>query len=182
MTQIANEAALVECLDKLFDVAYADAMSLITIAEDRSFLEDQRGPRLGYMGSVDTELAKKEDRKVKRMKCTEYLRSKEDRKRENSTIVANEELTSEEELTKMEDDEFESSFEPRCLLRSTKWRPVPVVTTELSAAFDRANVSNYSAAFLLAETTRSLGHDISSLAVNPESIRVARLKFRSFVK
>jgi len=45
-------------------------------------------------------------------------------------------------------------------------------------SLDRANVSNRNATFLLAETARSLGHNISSLAVNAESIRTARIKFR----
>lgn len=64
-TQIANENASVGDLEKLFDVAHAEAMSLITIAEDKAFLEDQRGPRIGYMANVDTALARKENRKVK---------------------------------------------------------------------------------------------------------------------
>lgn len=181
-TQIANENTFVEDVEKLFDVAHADAMSMITIAEDRFFLEDQRGPRIGYMGSEDTALARKEDRKVKRLKREHYLRSKEEeRKREQSehlTVEADEELSSEEELTTVLDDEVESNFEPCCSSTSTKRRPVPIVTTELSAALDRANVSNRSATFILAETARSLGHDISTYSVNPESIRTARLQFR----
>ena len=55
---------------------------------------------------------------------------------------------------------------------------MPIVTADLSAAMDRTNVSNRCATFLLAETAKSLGHDISSIAVNPESIRTARLQFR----
>ena len=41
-TQIANETTLIGDLEKLFDVAHADAMSMITIAEDRFLLDDQR--------------------------------------------------------------------------------------------------------------------------------------------
>ena len=40
-------------------------MSMIIVAEDRFFLEDQRGPRIGYMGSVDRTFARTEERKVK---------------------------------------------------------------------------------------------------------------------
>lgn len=46
-TQKANEFALTEEIDKLFDVAHASAMTMITTAEDRAFLEDKRGPRIG---------------------------------------------------------------------------------------------------------------------------------------
>ena len=86
-------------------------------------------------------------------------------------------MTSEEELTSMA-AEVESNLEQRCSPRITKRGSVPIVTRELSAALDRANVSNHTATFILAETARSLGHGISSFTVNPESIRKARLKFR----
>jgi len=63
-------------VQKLFDVALADAISMITIAEYRFFLDDHYRPCIGYMGSVDKALAKTDARKVKRLKREEYLRSK----------------------------------------------------------------------------------------------------------
>jgi len=60
-------------------------MSMIIVAKDRFFLEDQHRPRIGYMGraSVDRTFARTEERNVKRLKREEYLRSKEEhRKRE----------------------------------------------------------------------------------------------------
>ncbi|KAG0711005.1 hypothetical protein GWK47_021650 [Chionoecetes opilio] len=46
-----NRANFVACLKNLFDVAHRDAMSKITIKEDRDFLEAQRKPgRQGKMG------------------------------------------------------------------------------------------------------------------------------------
>src|SRR6218665_3344565 len=91
-------------------------MSMIIVAEDRFFLEDQRGPRIGYMGSMDRTFARTEERKVKRLKHEEYLRSKEEhtcRKREND------QLASEEEITNMaaEDD---YNLEPLCAPKNTK--------------------------------------------------------------
>ena len=71
-----------------------------------------------------------------------------------------------------------SYLEPLCSPEITKRGCAPIVTSELSAALDRTNVSNRTATFILAETARSLGHEISSLSVNYESIRRARLKFR----
>ena len=49
---------------------------MIIAAEDRFFLEDQRGQRIGYMGIVDRTFARTEERKVKRLNREEYLRSK----------------------------------------------------------------------------------------------------------
>ena len=69
-------------------------MSMIIVAEYRFFLEDQRGPLIGYMGSVDRTVAKTEERKVKRLKHEEYLRSKEEhRKRKNDEMASEEEIT-----------------------------------------------------------------------------------------
>ena len=51
---IAKETEMVENLEKKsIGVAPAEAMSMIIVAEDRFFLEDQRGPRIGYMGRVN---------------------------------------------------------------------------------------------------------------------------------
>ena len=88
------------------------------------------------------------------------------------------EAVSEEEIATMTDDELESNFKPCSSTVSKKRRPVPIITADLSAAINRTNVSNHCATLLLAETAKSLGHDISSIAVNPESIRTARLQFR----
>ena len=112
-TQIANETSFTEDLEKLYDVAHADAMKMITIEEDRAFLEDQRGPRRGYMGNVDTALTAKEERKGKRLKREEYLKTKEDDRRKGQNVTAEaDEVVSEEEIAAMTDDELESNFEP----------------------------------------------------------------------
>jgi len=69
-------------------------MSIIIVAEDKFFLEDQRGPWIRYMGSVDRTFDKTEVRKVKRLKHEEYLRSKEEHiKRENDEMASEEEIT-----------------------------------------------------------------------------------------
>ena len=72
-------------MQKLFDVALADAISMITIAEYRFFLDDHCGPCIGYVGSVDTTLARTEDRKVKRLKREEYSEVKEKKEKERTS-------------------------------------------------------------------------------------------------
>ena len=87
-------------------------MSMIIVAKDRFFLEDQHRPRIGYMGSVNRTFARTEKRKVKRLKHEEYLRSKaEHRKREND------ELASEEEITNMA---AEDELVPLCAPKNIK--------------------------------------------------------------
>src|SRR5678815_6073077 len=99
---------------------------MITIAEYRLFLDDHGRPLIGYMGSVDKALAKTDDRKVKRLKREEYLRSKEKERKREYHSSAEDELTSEEELTSMA-AEVESNLEQRCSPRITKQGSVPIV-------------------------------------------------------
>ncbi|KAG0715711.1 hypothetical protein GWK47_011318 [Chionoecetes opilio] len=62
-----NRANFVACLKNLFAVAHRDAMSKITIKEDRDFLEAQRKPgRQGKMGGMDQAWVEKETRTQQR--------------------------------------------------------------------------------------------------------------------
>jgi hypothetical protein len=60
--QKAKETAFSARLDDLFDIAHADALQMIKIAEDRLFLlaHREKGHR-GSMVGLDTSLAKKEE-------------------------------------------------------------------------------------------------------------------------
>lgn len=61
--QEANEKEFKIAMKNLFDVAHANAMSLISIQEDKDFLKAQREPgRRGSMGAMDTKLAATEAR------------------------------------------------------------------------------------------------------------------------
>src|SRR6218665_573081 len=55
ITQTANEAAFQADTDKLFDIAHADAVTLIKIPEDRLFLTDQRSDRKGICRQTRTQ-------------------------------------------------------------------------------------------------------------------------------
>ena len=62
-TQEKNEMTFTHNLDNLFDIAHMDALSIITIQEDRDFLIAQREKgRRGCMSTVDRVLASKEVR------------------------------------------------------------------------------------------------------------------------
>lgn len=68
-TQRTKETAFTEKLEVLFDIAHADALSTIAIAEDREFLLSQRQKgRPGYLAGIDRKLAEKEERREKRLK------------------------------------------------------------------------------------------------------------------
>ena len=74
-TQLLKENDFVANMKSLFDVAHTDALTLITIQEDRDFLLAQREPgHRGYMGCVDQALVNLEARKAKRFEVAEKRR------------------------------------------------------------------------------------------------------------
>ena len=52
------------------------------------------------------------------------------------------------------------------------------LSSELAAALDRTNLSNRNAVHVLSAAARNFGHDPAELALNRESFRRARMKFR----
>lgn len=63
----ANERAFVANLNNLFDIAHADAMTMMSIEEDKAFLEMQRQDgRPGHLVAVDSVSTKREKRKAER--------------------------------------------------------------------------------------------------------------------
>jgi len=60
-TQRQREVEFSSEVNKLFDIAHADALAMIKIEEDRDFLKDQRQNRCMYIASEDKKLAKKKE-------------------------------------------------------------------------------------------------------------------------
>jgi len=74
---VAQENDFCSKMKNLFDIAHADALTIIRLQEDRDFLLAPREPgRRGYMGPVDTELAEKEERKTQRLESDQRRRDK----------------------------------------------------------------------------------------------------------
>ena len=81
-TQTGNEDAFKKRLENIFDIAQGDAMSLITIPEDRAFLLAQREPgRRDRMTEADMALHSQEKKKRRRDDAEERRRSKASRRR-----------------------------------------------------------------------------------------------------
>ena len=61
-TDIEKRTAFSQNLNRLFDIAHQDALSLMKNQEDREFLISQRqDTKKGYMDKVDKDLAEKEE-------------------------------------------------------------------------------------------------------------------------
>lgn len=177
-----QEAAFVGKLDDLFDIAHSDAMNIMKIQEDRDFLTAQRDKgRPGVMGSVDMVLTGKEHRAIEKAEKESRRRKKVREEQESvfgSTSTADVWLSSSSSSpSESEDDtEFHGAV---CVIPSAKRAKKNIMTPGLMATLDRTKLSSRQAAFVLAETAKSLGHDISELNVNRMSIHRHRQKNRA---
>jgi len=178
--QQGKEDAFVQTFDDPFDVAHADALTLIKIEEDRQFLlvQWEKG-RKGCRSSVDTKLAKQEVRRLERAALHEARQRKEaNRCRTGSQLLEPSDSSSEETIQDSSSDEYVAINTP---LPSKRRKPTAIVTSEVSAALDRSKTTDRNAVYVLAATAQSLGHDPKKLIINRESIRQARRKNREII-
>jgi hypothetical protein len=86
--QLEKEKIYLDELNDLFDIAHANALGPLTLAEDQSFLLAQREKgRRGYMGGVDRECEKQEARKHFKKETQERLRRKDQGDREKLSAM-----------------------------------------------------------------------------------------------
>jgi hypothetical protein len=185
LPQVQKETTFVEELDNLFDIAHADSMQLIKIEEDKAFLEAQRHKgRRGLMTGVDTVLAGVEERRETREAARQTAFEKEKQRQAKSastTLDDSESEISEGECDASIDDEPRPSSS-RCATGPSVKRhrgSVNVVTPQLAAALDRTKTTSRNAVYLLSEAASSLGCQPSDLAINRETIRRTRIKWRT---
>jgi hypothetical protein len=185
-TQQANETAFSSKLDDLFDGAHADAIQMMTIPEDRDFLlAQQEKGRRGSMAGIDVNLLKKEKRASQSRKQKEARRERAEISHEMVTAEA-ELASSSSSMSSLEDSDEESRgatdvegiHTPSCLKRK---RLIPIMTPALTAMLDRTKVTDRKAVFIVAETAKSLGHDIQDLALSRSSIRRQRQDHRALI-
>lgn len=190
LSQQSREAEFTSRLDDLFDIAHADALSMIQIDEDRQFLLLQREKgRRGSMSGVDAILDAKEKRSAMRQEelLARRQRMEDLQRRQNERAV----LISSTSSSDYETDEASSSHDTYaeteegavggCSYKTSKKRKRgrnSIITPELAAALDRTKMSDRKAMHVLVETAQSLGHNIEDLALNRDSIRRQRMKHR----
>ena len=177
-TQKDNEQKFVNLLENLFDIAHANAMSMIELDEDKEFLKAQREEgRRGSMVSRDMVLANKESRRRKR--------EEEEQHRVRKSIIEEEKIneivqfSSSSSSTSFEESDYAgpstSQMPPSKRTRASK----KIMNSELSAAMDRTLTTDRDAVFVPSAAARSLGHDPDKLVINRESFRRDRQKFRA---
>lgn len=193
--QIKKEEAFKHTLKDVFDVAADDALSTMSIQEDKDFLLAQREPgRRGIMGPVDISLTKKERRASKRKKLQEErkLRSEQAASASFQDLQMDSSSTgsSSGQEVSSEDDEVgvgatadvEATPGPSKRRRATK----NILTPSLAAVLDRSKVTDRKATLILAEAAQSFGQNLDELNINRSSIRrqrqLQRKQMTSFLK
>lgn len=174
-TQRKNEDKFCDKFDDLFDIAHAEAMTKITIEEDRQFLIGQRERgRRGTMAGLDLVLAAKEERARQRVQSQKRRQDKANKQPGPSLNVAV--LTS--SSTSSNDDESDETEAVFANQPPPKRAKINIVTPSLAAALDRTKMSDRKAVFVLAEAAQSLGHNIEELNINRSSIHRHRESHR----
>ncbi|KAG0725706.1 hypothetical protein GWK47_038110 [Chionoecetes opilio] len=177
VTPAEKQKTFQESLPDLLDIAHSDALTLMTIPEDKEFLLAQREKgRRGSMAGLD--------KKLKESVC----------QRESSLSRSRQQTPKGEEMVELESSSSESSSPANAANTSTSSSDAgvasppkrlrtrgtkSVLSPDLVGALDRTGVSSRQALRIVAATASSLGHDPQELVLNPESIRQARAKYRS---
>ena len=161
-------------MDDLFDVAHANALSMMTIEEDKQFLMAQREKgRQECMGGIDANLVKKQKKKQ-----VDLLKHRErQQKADEEAEASNVKIILEDSCSSATDDEDMAGSSGVSLLHP-KRRRKQILTAALSSCLDRANVSDRAAMLIVSETAKSLGHNIQDFTLIAASIRRSRRSHR----
>ncbi|KAK2727043.1 hypothetical protein QYM36_007784 [Artemia franciscana] len=107
----------------------------------------------------------------------DFLLAQREKGRRGSMVGVDETLACKEKRVAAEDVDSEEAVGGSRTQKRKRGRKA-VVTPELAAALDRTKVSDRKAVFVIAETAKSLGMTIDQLALNRDSVRRLRAKYR----
>ena len=181
--QGAREQDLLKSNASLFDIAHHNALALIRIPEDRTFLLDQRKERKYGMSTPDMALHRTEvaargreaafQARVQKERARQKSMPTQDLSQSDSDSNTNEDAGDEEVRFRT------TSFIPGSSRSSPSKRAkaADVVTPAVAAALDRTGVSNYQAVHILAATSASAGQ--ANISLSESSVRRQRDRHRS---
>lgn len=181
-TQKSNEKQFSEKFNDLFDIAHAEALSKITIDEDRNFLMAQREKgRRGIMAGEDKTLSAREERTRGRLEAQKRRRKKADEEPGPSCVAI---LASSPSSCTSSDTDQPNDVVAEVVAEVSACGPPSakrprrakknIVTRSLAAALDRTKVSDRQAAFILTEAAKSLGANAEEYNINRSSIKLKR--------
>lgn len=166
----------------LFDIAHRDAINLLTIDEDKNFLVDQRTERKWAMAGIDQKLFNCEKRKLIREEkrqsrvCAEQNRKKMAEKRAHFEERGDNSSSSSSDSELTNDPDVIEHTSP--ISTTAKKQKTCIVSKNLAAACDRKNLSLAQSVFVVAETAKTLGFDIDTLAISKSTMKRRRDEYR----
>lgn len=178
--QQEREIAFAAQLESLFDIAHADALTMIRIEEDRKFLDDQRTERKMFMSTEDKELAKKRERAEQR-----WLKEEARRKKVLALSSSAAAASATDSLAEYDSSDTDDSndYQPTPAKKEHKQTGSSVTASllfdsNITGALDRNKTSDREAVRLMVPIVAALGHDPSSLPLSRSTIHRMRQKAR----
>ena len=178
-TQVANEEALKDILNDLFDIAHQDALDMIKIGEDKAFLLAQREKgRRGLMVGLDICLVKKEEAQAKKIESQLKWKEKQQADRAKlDQVVALDSSMSCSDPDDSTDSQIEAAVEKP--MRQTRKRGRKnILTSPVLSSLDRTKVSDRRAVQMIAPIIHASGRAVEEYNVNRSSIQRQRKKHR----
>ncbi|KAG0713543.1 hypothetical protein GWK47_016000 [Chionoecetes opilio] len=168
VTPAEKQKTFQESLPDLLDIAHSDALTLMTIPEDKEFLLAQREKgRRGSMAGLDRKLKESVCRRESSLSCSRQQTPKGEEMVELESSSSESSSPANAANTSTSSSDAEVASPPKRLrTRGTK----SVLSPDLIGALDRTGVSSRQALRIVAATASSLGHDSTELVLNPESI------------
>lgn len=166
-------------LDQLFDISHADSENLIKIDEDWQFLKQQKESRTGCIGSVDKNLADKEQRKQERVLRQASLKERETKTTARTLLCTEMTNTSDSDSdmsttdTVMDkDEEYHVSTLNQHLKRQQVMPPTVL------AVLDRTRTSIRKSSMIIASVVNEVGCSTSSAVLSKSTVHRHRQQFR----
>ena len=183
-----KEDQFIERLEDLFDIAHSDALTMITIAEDRAFLLSQRQKgrpgSIGASDNVETNRRKRaQERKEKELKRRKHSQEELETCSSKVLLESDSSTSSVEETDNDDDDDKMKKSPSREMVEGVVFTPrrakINIMSPGLTSALDRTKISSRNATYVLSEVASSLGHDVNTLNINRNSIQRSRTSHRA---
>jgi hypothetical protein len=183
--QKSNEARFQDSLDDLFDIAHANALQMISIEDDRLFLEAQREKgRRGFMSGIDVKYSQQQEKKIRREEqknkrtLAELLRKQECQTVDCVQLASSSSCSNSSSIG-------EEEAQPGC---STSTAPATkrvkrehIISPDLAMALDRTKLSDRKAMLVLSAAASACGKDINEVVLSRSTLQRQRSATRKTI-
>lgn len=163
-------------LDALLDIAHANANELITVEEDKVFLQLQREGGKGKIMNIDKSYKKRQDEMAKKQEKMHIKKIRESSSLDATVLLASSSSScNSPESSSGDDVNFEK---PSTSKEGPLRKRMKVMNEHLLSSLDVAKISDRSASSIIIPTIANVGIDPDDYNISYSSIRRARQKSR----